>query len=318
MKKVLAIVTIFLLPVFLVEIISRSTPLFDLFDPALFLYIAILGYGLPVFCIRELVVRKRVSIKGIVFLGMAYAIYNEGLLAQTFTAEVLPIREFEGIALFFGVQVAWLIVISLWHAFASVLFPILIFDYLFPEYKKENFLPSTPTMLLAVGLIIFGIANFVNSGQIEVFVFFMVMILSLVSGSLHHRTLYDPEPYHKSSLFIYALGVIVGLFPLALFHFLPSITTGTFFVVLFIALYILVRILSSGDGLKEKGISFALGLYTQSAIVGAIALHTQGRLGITNILLQIGFVVLAFLYILYLKRNMKSNAVTKEAQSSNL
>lgn len=317
MKKVLALLTIFLLPVFLVEIISGSTSLFYLFDPVSFLYIAILGYGLPVFCIRELVVRNNVSIKGIVFLGMAYAIYNEGLLAQTFTAEVLPIREFEGVALFFGVQIAWFIVISLWHAFASVLFPILIFDYLFPQYKKENFLPSALTMLLAVGLIIFGITNFLNSGQAEVLVFFMVMVLSLVTGSLHHRTLYDPEPYHKASLFIYVLGIIAGLFPIALLDFFPSITTGTFFVVLFVALYILVRILSSGDGLKEKGVSFALGLYTQSAVVGVVALHTQGRLGITNILLQIGFAVLAFLYILYLKRNMKSNAVTKEAQSSN-
>lgn len=317
MKKVLALLTIFLLPVFLVEIISGSTSLFYLFDPVSFLYIAILGYGLPVFCIRELAVRNNVSIKGIIFLGMAYAIYNEGLLAQTFTAEVLPIQEFEGVALFFGVQIAWFIVISLWHAFASVLFPILIFDYLFPQYKKENFLPSALTMLLAVGLIIFGITNFLNSGQAEVLVFFMVMVLSLVTGSLHHRTLYDPEPYHKASLFIYVLGIIAGLFPIALFDFFPSITTSTFFVVLFIALYILVRILSSGDGLKEKGISFALGLYTQSAVVGVVALHNQGRLGITNILLQIGFAVLAFLYILYLKRNMKSNAVTKEAQSSN-
>lgn len=136
-KALLALVLI--APV-LTEVGTGNTPLLVYLDPRVFLFLA-LAYSLPVVVIREVAVRRRLSVPGIFLLGLAYGLWNEGLLAQTLIrAQHVPIDRFDHYLFAGGFNWAWACLIVPWHALFAVLFPIALVHHRWPDSAAEPWL----------------------------------------------------------------------------------------------------------------------------------------------------------------------------------
>lgn len=125
-------------PGILAEILSGNTPIFKLFNPVDFFFL-VLAYGVPVMLIWEYKVKYRLSFLSIFLLGIAYGIFNEGLIAKTILdTSSVPMDGFVDTTDFFGINWSWSLMILSWHAFFSVLFPIVIAHTLFREGRESS------------------------------------------------------------------------------------------------------------------------------------------------------------------------------------
>jgi hypothetical protein len=116
----------------LAEVLSENVQLLTILQPLPFLLVT-LTYGVPVLLIRELAVARNLNTAGIVLLGLAYGILNEGVLAKTLTQpDGPPLAGFAGYGEVAGLQGGWAIFILFWHALHSVLYPLLLCQWIFP------------------------------------------------------------------------------------------------------------------------------------------------------------------------------------------
>jgi len=149
------------------ELITGSTPLARFAQPGVFLFLLV-GYGLAVLVIREFAVRARMGAGGIFLAGIAYGLFNEALLAKTSILTTgLPIAEFSGYGMAFGIGVPWTLTISVWHACASVWFPIAFVHALFPHRAASPWMPAWVLGLLSTLLLLFGCASFLSPQRIQ-------------------------------------------------------------------------------------------------------------------------------------------------------
>jgi hypothetical protein len=127
-----------LAPGILAEILSGNTPIFKLFNPV-DLFFLVLAYGVPVMLIWEYKVRYSLSLPSIFLLGISYGIFNEGIIAKTILdTSSVPMGGFIDTTDYFGINWSWSLMILTWHAFYSVLFPIVIAHTLFPEGRESS------------------------------------------------------------------------------------------------------------------------------------------------------------------------------------
>jgi hypothetical protein len=121
----------------LAELLSASSPATMFFQPIYFL-LQVVSYGIPALIIRELSVRWKLGLRGIFTMGLAYGIFNEGLLSHTFfqVSSLLAV----GYGFHFGLALAWIPYISIWHALHSILYPILLTYFIYPKVASEPWL----------------------------------------------------------------------------------------------------------------------------------------------------------------------------------
>jgi len=144
-----AVATLMLLSAFLPEVCSGNTLASAFLTPKVFIFLVIVGYGIPVLLVRELAIGKGLGTAGILIAGFAYGSYNEGLWAKTMIATGdVPIPAFNHYGELLGIAVPWALLISMWHALASVLFPIVFTHALFPDQRNKPWLD----VRLALGL----------------------------------------------------------------------------------------------------------------------------------------------------------------------
>lgn len=150
------IATLLVLATVLPELFSGSTPLAGFPNPGLLLFLFV-GYGMAVLLVRELAVRCRIGLAGLFLLGLAYSVFNEGLLAKTLIVERnLPIALYDHYGYWLGISFPWAAGIGAWHACASVMFPILLTHHFFPQTKDRPWLNGK--IALAVGCLVMLLA----------------------------------------------------------------------------------------------------------------------------------------------------------------
>ena len=161
------VITLMLITPFLTEVLTTNVSITMMLHPKVLLAMATIGYGFAVLALREAAVRMRAGVVSLVLLGVIYGMYNEGLIAKTFLrVHGVPINTFDGYGLFGGVETAWAILISIWHAFFAFLFPIVIVYSLYPREREEAWLNKTGfTILAAVTLLISGLAFLGKNGN---------------------------------------------------------------------------------------------------------------------------------------------------------
>lgn len=278
MTHVKPLIILALLPLVLSEVISGSTPFNILFEGSNFLYILFIGYGLPIILIREYAVKYELSVTGLVLLGFMYGIYNEGLIAQTFTSQTLPLEGLYGVWQFAGIHVLWAVTISLWHAFASVVFPILFFHFLYPEYAEKNILTPIPLYIMSVLLLVVGALSFLSTGNVGTLFIFLIILLILAGNAFRRKSNLLLIPYIERKWKPYVSGILIGVIPLV-FVVVISLTGGLGYSLLFVVTFCFIaHIIHSTGGLLRIAVPLALGVYTQSALVGAFALVNQNVL----------------------------------------
>lgn len=141
------------LSIVIAEILSTSTPIWNLLNPINFL--VLLGlYGSGVLLIRSIAIERKWSYLGILLLGLAYGIIEEGLAVKTFF-EPKPDIVFGRI---YGVNLHWAIYITLYHSVWSILTPIALAETIYSKdsgkpwiktsYRKILYITLTTTVLL--------------------------------------------------------------------------------------------------------------------------------------------------------------------------
>lgn len=146
----LAIGLLLAIPPLLMELMVGNQPGFVFFQPVILL-ILFVGYSLPVLAIRELAVRFNAGYAGIIVLGLAYGIINEGLGAKTLLMHSgLPNPAFDGYGFFLGINFAWLPYILIMHAIMSVTLPILFVHYFFPHLAGQRLIGNKALATLGI------------------------------------------------------------------------------------------------------------------------------------------------------------------------
>jgi len=151
--------TLALITPFCTELLSGSTPPSRFFLPWIFALLVVL-YGVPMLIIREIFVHWKLGLPGLCVLGLAYGIYNEGVVAKTLLrSENVPINAFNHYGVF-GINWAWAALIVPWHALNATIFPIAIVTWMFPADRPLAWLSRTGFVLgsllsIAIGVLFF-------------------------------------------------------------------------------------------------------------------------------------------------------------------
>jgi hypothetical protein len=150
---------------FLTELLSGNLPASMFFRPQVYLLLATVGYGFPVLLLREFAVRCQLGLAGLFILGLAYGIFNEGILAKTFyLAANVPVNTFDRYGFAFGMAIPWAITISIWHALHSFVYPVVAVSYFFPDQRQSPWLNRPAIVLLAVPVLGVGTLTFFHQG----------------------------------------------------------------------------------------------------------------------------------------------------------
>ena len=184
----------------LAEILSENVQLLTYVQPLPFLLMT-LTYGVPVLLIRELAVARKLNVAGVVLLGLAYGILNEGVLAKTLTQPSgSPLDDFAGYGQIGALQGGWAIFIVFWHALHSVLYPILISRWLFPDAAERRWFASGRArwLLYALLTILLGLCAlyFLNPLRNEIgpFLLYVAVTLAVTAIALRFCKVRDALP----------------------------------------------------------------------------------------------------------------------------
>ncbi|WP_147141749.1 hypothetical protein [Nocardia ninae] len=143
-----AMLTLFVLAPVLGEVLGASLRLSYFVQPLRVVAI-VCFYGAGVVLIREIAQRWRLSGWGIVLLGCAFALIEEGLALQTiFNPVGMDGEPVHGNA--FGVNWFWAVVVSGYHVVWSVLLPIALAHLAFPPSSRAPWLSRRSAGVLTV------------------------------------------------------------------------------------------------------------------------------------------------------------------------
>jgi hypothetical protein len=122
------------------ELLSGSAPPVEFFS--LFgVTVLVALYGCGALLVREIALRWGKGLPSIFLLGLAYGIFEEGIVVRSFFDPSWPdlgILATYGRAM--GVNWIWAIVLSLYHALVSISLPIALAGLIFPRHRRETWL----------------------------------------------------------------------------------------------------------------------------------------------------------------------------------
>ena len=186
-KHLKPVLTLVVITPLLTELLTTNVSLTTILRPRVFFLLATVGYGFAVLALRELAVRMRSGVVGLVLLGLIYGIYNEGFIARTFLLKHgVPINTFDGYALYGGIETGWAVSISTWHAFFAFLFPIVIGYSLYPGEREEPWLGGVALAVLAAITLIISALSFLGKNERRIVgTPVQYAVLMLVAGLLY-------------------------------------------------------------------------------------------------------------------------------------
>ncbi len=258
----------------LTEVLSGSTPILKLFNPVTVL-VLFLSYSLPVLVLRELWLKWKLNLGGLFVLGLAYGILNEGILAKTFLLQnSVPVASFNNYGFYFGLNWFWLAVISVWHALYSVIFPILIIDYFFPQENKKRWLSDKKIRLFSAIVAVFAFVDYfflfrTEKASIFFFVLFSSLIFYLIKLAQKYKNKINFSHKKISSLEKIFLGALVPVFFFTMF-FLPVFINQFFYLIALIFFFKFgFKILKNGL-VPESRVLFLIANYFVFALISLL------------------------------------------------
>jgi hypothetical protein len=201
--KTRAAITLLVLCTVLPELFTGSTSLSAFLNPGMVVFL-FFGYGVAVLLVRELAVRCHSGILGLFFMGMGYAIFNEGFLAKTMILKTgLPVSQYNDYGYWLGISFAWSAGISAWHGMASVLIPIQLTHHFFPKAKSEPWVNGKFALCLGILLMSLASAGFLGASEkgvtgtrLELGVLLSLIVLLFALGA-HFKENPHPVPTHS-------------------------------------------------------------------------------------------------------------------------
>ena len=153
-------VALLFLAAFTAEMLSGSTPVLVFFTNPVSFVGNILLYGLGALLIRDLAARRRMGWAGILCLGAAYGIFEEGLVINTWANPwAVPVCtivsgvqtglcDYSRLA---GINLLWALELTSFHAIVSIAIPILLVKLAFPQRFNHPWLGRTAVVLCVLG-----------------------------------------------------------------------------------------------------------------------------------------------------------------------
>lgn len=183
------------------EILSSSLPPLEFIQPVTML-LQLMLYGCGALLIRELKVRKKLGWLAVFLIGLAYGIYEEGVVVRSFFDPLWMDLGFYGTyGRWIGVNWIWSVNLAIFHAFVSIMSPLMILDLLFPAYRGKPLLKKGGiiTALIAFGLMmLFGLGFGMKATVFQLTACFVVMgvlvFIALRLPPVHHPIQPDGKP----------------------------------------------------------------------------------------------------------------------------
>ena len=304
---------------FLTELLSGNLPASVFFRPQVFLCLATIGYGFPIVLLREFAVRRGLGLAGFFLLGLVYGIFNEGIIAKTFYLAIdVPIRNFDGYGFAGGVAIPWAITISIWHAFHSFIYPVVLVGYFFPEHRQSPWLTRRALLWLAVPTIVAGALVFFlpgNGRPAEGPLLFILMLavaclLGWLAAKLGSRpALGGLERLRSRAFFLGGLAFV-------LFLFVPIVMAGVktplaaFYGYIVLLLILMLHLLRRRAALSINNVLlFAVGDDVLLALLGLTGAIAVG--GLERIASNAGFLLLFGGFWLRLRKAAADTALSR-------
>ena len=143
------------------ELLSGSSPPTQFFNPVALLLLVGL-YGCGALLVRELRVRRQLNVRGLLLLGVAYGIIEEGLMCKSFFNPFWKDVGFlstYGRAL--GVNWLWTLGLTAYHTIVSITVPIFLTEALFADRAAGPWLRRRGCVIAAVCLGLVTLLGFV-------------------------------------------------------------------------------------------------------------------------------------------------------------
>jgi hypothetical protein len=139
-RHILPALLLFCLAPCCAELLSGSTPLMQMLNPVSFLLDFGL-YGGGVLLFREILIRWKKGFLGVLFLGMAYGIIEEGIALMSFyNPQWSGMGADANYGWWGGVGWVWVTHLVIYHVVFSTAIPIVLAHLVFPEVRSEPWL----------------------------------------------------------------------------------------------------------------------------------------------------------------------------------
>jgi len=143
---------------------SGSSPPLEFFFPVNFAFLLAL-YGAGVLIVRELAVTWNKGWSSIILLGAAYGILEEGVAVKSFfDPEWMDLGDLGVYGRVLDTNWVWSFWLTIFHSVVSISLPIIVINLLYPQLRKERFLPGL-RFWVVVGILtidVIFIANVLN------------------------------------------------------------------------------------------------------------------------------------------------------------
>ncbi|MBN2177215.1 MAG: hypothetical protein JW722_06110 [Demequinaceae bacterium] len=185
------------------ELVSGHLPPAEFFNPLTFLLNAA-PYGLGALACRELIVRWGKGWWSLMFLGLAYGLYEEGVVARSLFdakwSEMGSLADYNHVA---GVNWTYTEVLLHFHTTVSILASVALVQILFPTRRRESWISTRKFAWCGVGLLawtpaLISVQILVDDPEFQVYFppigLFLLVLVGIVGCVLLARALPDPKP----------------------------------------------------------------------------------------------------------------------------
>ena len=234
-EKTKAAITLAFVTPILTELFSANMGPVEVLNPVGFFF-QFLAYGVPVLFIREFAARWRAGLPGLFFMGLAYSLFNEGIISKTlfFGPPGGGMEAYDGFTLG-RIHLVWTVFITTWHALHAVVFPIALVSALFPNVRETSWLNTPTRVILLVLWVPAGVLGFIKLNAEYAhwgyFAGFLVAIAALLLLGTRLPTripfLSDGEPGRASQLY---LGM--AFYPIVIVAYFVATQVGAPFALL--------------------------------------------------------------------------------------
>ena len=152
---------LFLLSPAIGELLSGSSPPLEFFNPFGFLLLASL-YGSGAVLVRELKTRWHRDYRGLLLLGGAYGILEEGLMVKSFfDPNWIDLGILGSFGRWMDVNWIWAEMLTIYHAVFSITIPIMLIELAYPQDKYDKWVSKRWFATLTIILVaVTGIGYF--------------------------------------------------------------------------------------------------------------------------------------------------------------
>lgn len=309
MTHIKPILGLIVLTTLIPELFTASTSITAFQSPAV-IWGYFMGYGVAILFLREIATRFSLNYGGIFILGMAYSFFNEGFLAKTYLIFHddpvnklinLPVDFLADLGNFFGLNFGFTITSALWHGMGSVLIPICIVHYLYPQSATTPWLNKWVTGVLGVLLAFAGTTTFFGpekiQGTMNIYMVIVTCMAFLFILSLKFKndmnTFFNPPISKPVQPFL--LGLSVGIFYLIILNILGSMGNLIPYLLVFcLGVGGYITVLKKNEWVSAVGlIFFGIGFYAQTLILPLFFVQSPANI-VTALVM---YVVLGVTYV---------------------